>query len=108
MFKIIVIMTIISYLISSNIINRRSNNETLITDIKNCNEIAFNKIKNSNYINEMIIKIDNQTYIEMIDKDIKKINKIRKNCIQKKKIEMINNIIISYVAILGLLLVIYI
>jgi hypothetical protein len=107
MFRTLLIIAIFGYVINNNIINKNNSNiNNLNLDIKRCNEVAFNKTKNydlfnnnSNYLNEIL----NDT-----NKEIIKYKKIRSNCINRKKEKIISDIVISYMALLGLLLVIYI
>jgi hypothetical protein len=115
MFRTLLIIAIFGYVINNNIISKNNSNiDNLHLDIKRCNEVAFNKTKNydlfnninnnSNYLNEILNNTNNKN--EM--KEIIKYKKIRLNCIKRKKEKIISDIVISYMALFGLLLVIYI
>lgn len=102
MIRFVLVISIIAYVININ------NDSNLILNIKNCNELAFNQTNNydlfdninnnPNYLNEIEINID----------DDKKYKKICLNCIQKRKDEIINNVIITYMALFALFLIIHI
>ena len=79
----------------------------------NCNDEAykitnnydlFNHHNNYNNYEYYDININNKTEL----KEIIIYNKIRLNCINKEEKEIINNMIITYMALFGLCLVIYI
>jgi hypothetical protein len=110
MFRTLLIIAIFGCINNNNIISKNNSNiNNLNSDIKRCNELAFNKTNNydlfnninnnSNYLNEIL----NNT-----NKEIIKYKKICSNCIKRKKEKIISDIVISYMALFGLLLVIYI
>jgi len=115
MLKILLIIAIFGFITNNNIISKNNSNiNNLHLDIKRCNEVAFNKTKNydlfnninnnSNYLNEIL----NNTNDKNEMKEIIKYKKIRLNCIKRKKEKIISDIVISYMALFGLLLIIYI
>jgi hypothetical protein len=118
MFRILLIIAIFGFITNNNIISKNNSNiNNLHLDIKRCNEVAFNKTKNydlfnninnnSNYLNE-ILNDNNKNDDKNEMKEIIKYKKIRLNCIKRKKENIISDIVISYMALLGLLLIIYI
>jgi hypothetical protein len=113
MLRTLLIIAIFGFINNNNIINKNNSNiNNLDSDIKRCNEFAFNKTNNydlfnninnnSNYLNEILNNTNND------NKEIIKYKKIRLNCIKRKKEKIISDIVISYMALFGLLLIIYI
>jgi len=112
---LLIVITIIliknTYIINNNDFN--NNKQILISINSNCNEFAYNITNNYelfNLINNYNNNYDN--YINKIDiknnsniNEIIKYNKIRLNCINKKEQKIIDDLFITYMVLLGLLLI---
>ena len=108
---LLIVITIIliknTYIINNNDFN--NNKQILISINSNCNQFAYNITNNyelfnlinnyDNYINKFDIK-NNSNINEII-----KYNKIRLNCINKKEQKIIDDLFITYMVLLGLLLI---
>ena len=110
MLKFILLLFVIAYANYNINENIDTNNKYLKTIMSSCNEFAYNKTNdydlfnsiNNNDINNLK-EVDKSNLTEIIE-----YNKIRLKCINKKESKIINDLIISYMALFGLLLIAYI
>lgn len=108
---LLIVITIIliknTYIINNNDFNK----QILISINSNCNEFAYNITNNYELFN-LINNYNYDNYINKIDiknnsniNEIIKYNKIRLNCINKKEQKIIDDLFITYMVLLGLLLI---